>query len=146
MRLFRYEPPWALALPGIAMPFTPAVPWWAYVAVSFFGLVAYICRLLLYYRLFGKALDKVGAPQVADVVTALTHTQRPARSQQRGRGAVCCSSCCDIRPRTTGPNYRDHSDKGSSVSCHRGGRGLCDCQRSGKAMEQMPGGRTDCLL
>jgi hypothetical protein len=48
------------------------LPWESITALTFLGLVAYICRLVLVYRLAKKALDKVPAAKAAEVITAVT--------------------------------------------------------------------------
>lgn len=56
---------------------SPGWPWWAGLSVTFACLVVYICRKWAWYRLCCKALDKVSADRVAEVVVAFTSRDRP---------------------------------------------------------------------
>lgn len=48
------------------------IPWWGYLVFSLSSLTAYICRQFLRYLLWNKALDKVDASQVPELISAIT--------------------------------------------------------------------------
>jgi hypothetical protein len=48
------------------------IPWWGTIVLACLGPIAYICRLILLYRLANKALDKAPPTQMAAVMTAIT--------------------------------------------------------------------------
>ena len=47
-------------------------PWWAYLVVIFACLAVYICRIVFVYKLGSKALDKVDAGKVPEIMNAVT--------------------------------------------------------------------------
>lgn len=47
-------------------------PWWAAAILLSLGPFAYICSLILRYKIFNKALDKAPADDAAAIVAAIT--------------------------------------------------------------------------
>ncbi|MFB8239427.1 hypothetical protein ACFC58_23035 [Kitasatospora purpeofusca] len=60
-------------------------PWWALLIGVLAWVVIYICRQLVLYRLLSKALDKVDAKQVPQVVAVLAGAQRTTGFRLPGR-------------------------------------------------------------
>ncbi|MEK2493787.1 hypothetical protein WN990_29965 [Kitasatospora purpeofusca] len=60
-------------------------PWWALLIGALAWVVVYICRQLVLYRLLSKALDKVDAKQVPQVVAVLTGSRRTTGLRPPGR-------------------------------------------------------------
>ncbi|MFC5664634.1 hypothetical protein ACFP3U_16770 [Kitasatospora misakiensis] len=60
-------------------------PWWALLIGVLAWVVVYICRQLVLYRLLSKALDKVDAKQVPQVVAVLAGSRRTAGFRLPGR-------------------------------------------------------------
>jgi hypothetical protein len=68
------------------------LPWESITALIFLGLVTYICRLVLVYRLAKKALDKVPAAKAAEVIIAVTG-RGPAQPTRPDVGSITSRSC-----------------------------------------------------
>jgi hypothetical protein len=66
------------------------IPWWGTAALICLGPIAYMCRLIVLYRLANKALDKAPPSQVAAVMTAVTgHGPAVMTPPERPQQADC---------------------------------------------------------
>ena len=70
-------------------------PWWVWLIGAFTFLAVYICRVVTVYRLSSKALDKVAADRVPEIINAVTdyHAEADESSAmvtggRRGRAGV----------------------------------------------------------
>ena len=53
-------------------PMRNTIPWWAYVALIASTATVKLLRITLIYRLAGKALEKAGKEQIAEIISAVT--------------------------------------------------------------------------
>lgn len=79
------EQAWADLVVHQSLAAAHGMPWWAAIPASL-GPAAYICRMVLKYRLASKALDKAPSCDIAAVMAAISdprsgHHRRAARKR-----------------------------------------------------------------
>ena len=58
-------------------------PWWAFLLLALAWPAVYICRAILSFKLGSKALDKVSAERVPEVLDSVTgHRREPQRRRR----------------------------------------------------------------